>query len=207
MSHYFRENGCWPLNDIAQHMWQLRYVTEDLHCLANAAAVSATEEARRTLVRYLLVGLQSFDELAKTLQDLVRNGRVRELGPEDRTAIADACSRYHKSMEPHRHLLASIRHNLAAHRLLPGSKERKRYGRDFEAWGAWEHHLVSLDEQCVLDRWVTPIQATFDLYNELNSVNAARWFDINAEGSHLRIWTPIRFAAQAPQEPLDGNSD
>src|SRR5262245_54334902 len=99
MSYYFRSIGCWPLNDMARFMWQLRYVTEDLQCLSNASTTAPTQDARRTLVRYLLVALHAFDELAKSMQASIRKGGVGELELRDIEAINDAFSTYHRTLE------------------------------------------------------------------------------------------------------------
>ena len=67
MSYQLRSERVWPLNMLARYIWQFLSILEDLNELTVAAAGASEQRSKVTFVRYSLVALHAFDELAKAI--------------------------------------------------------------------------------------------------------------------------------------------
>ncbi len=166
---------------------------EDINELLVSHDLSSSEQGRFTLLRYALVALHSFDELASRFQAGLRTGKFGKLEAGDETRLLDALSIYHRELDPFRSDLAAIRHTLGAHRGVPSGKERKRFGKQFDAWGEWESTLVALEAKCGRSRWQVALEAAFSVHNTITQVDLGQWY--STHGNMFRLYTPIRLTA------------
>ena len=193
MSHQLRAQRVWPCNMLARYIWQYLSILEDINELTLASQRATDERAKIALVRYTLVALHAFDDLAKRFQSDVRSGAVDELAHRDLNRLDGSIREYHRAIEPYRADLAAVRNTLGGHRGLPGRREQQRFKTDFAAWGEWEQTLASLEAKCKLEQWMPAIAIAFDLYNQVVQINAARWYWIEQKG-RIRMYMPLRFA-------------
>jgi len=174
---------------------------EDINELLLAHERSPSEQGRVTVLRYALVALHSFDELAGRFQADLRTGKFGVGVRGDSKRLFDSLSSYHRVLGPFRSDLAGIRHTLGAHRGLPSTKEQKRFRKQFEAWGEWESTLAGLETKCDRSRWQAVLEAAFDLHNIINQVDLGQWY--STADDMFRLYTPIRLA-ETDRLPDDG---
>jgi len=192
MSRYLRKNDLWPADKFAAHVWHLVAALEDVVDLVEASTRNVEgAEARAVLMKKALVELKSFDEVVGELQQTLRGEEGRQLFDSQRAELEAALAAYHRAVQLSRKLLADVRNTLAGHRhSLPDDRQRRRFGRDFQAWGEWEQHLVDLEQQCSLRRWLNVINAAIALRNEVVEIGPGSWFSIHGDG--IRFFLPLR---------------
>ena len=119
MSYQLRSERVWPRNMLARYIWQFLSILEDLNELTVAAAGASEQRSKVTFVRYSLVALHAFDELAKRFHSDIASGVVGELSMRDVTRLETSLGEYHRALESYRSDLAAVRNTLGGHRGLP----------------------------------------------------------------------------------------
>jgi hypothetical protein len=194
MSRQQRSKGIWPADVYAVHVWHLSAALEDIQTLARASEAATDPLDRVALIKKMLVELKSFDgELVPKLEETVKTSTPGSVTAEERKSLIQAIGSYHRAVQPGRELLANIRNVVGAHRRgLPEEADRKKFGSDFVAWGAWEQQLVELEAKCELSVWLDFVNAAIALLNEVLQQVRGSWFSIR--GNELRQYVPLRFA-------------
>ena len=188
MSRHHRANNLWPADELAVQIWHLVAALEDIADLIEASKLIAAAGSRTALVKKALVELKSFDDLIGTFQRVIRTSD--RVPTKDRDVVVAALSEYHRTVEPSRELLADIRNTVGAHRRsLPDDGQRSGFGKDFRAWGAWEHQLADLESKCTLEIWLSPINAAIALRNTVVGTGLGSWFTIGSED--MRFYVPL----------------
>jgi hypothetical protein len=190
MSRYLRSQALWPSDKFAVHVWHMVSAMEDAADLVEASRRIDHPERKAALLKKALVELKSFDDLVSEFQATLRAQSGAQLPKTIRAHLQQALTAYHRSVEPSRRVLGDIRNTLGAHRRgLPRDTERKRFAKDFEAWGEWEQHLVDLEKQCTLERWIGVINSAIGLLNAITAQSPGSWFAVHGDG--LRLYFPL----------------
>jgi hypothetical protein len=198
LSYEIRAKQMWPCSVFAQYEWQFRSILEDINVLLVAHRGASEKQSQVTLLRYALIGLHAFDELTKSFHTDIKTGKVDELRPRDVKLLQDGLRAYHRTIQPFRKDLESIRHTLGAHRGLPDERQQKRFRKPFKAWGEWESTLNALEARCEREIWEPAFGAAFELDRVINNATLGRWFW--TDGNRFRLWSPLRFADDASSE-------
>lgn len=192
MSRYHRRNDIWPANNLAVHVWHLVAALEDVADLAEASKRVEATEAKAALVKKALVELKSFDDVISEFQAMLRADAGFQLTDAERATLESGLQAYHRAVQPEREMLADIRNTVGAHRhSLPDDRQRQRFAKDLQAWGEWEQHLVGLEQQCTLERWLNVINASVAFRNLVAETSPGSWFSITGDGA-IRMFFPLR---------------
>lgn len=195
MSRTYRRSNTLPANQFSRFVWLLEALWEEIHDLFEIYHMLEVDNHKYVLSRHILVDFDTLDELVKELHMHNKNHVYKKLNTEDRKLLEQAFSKYHRTVEPSRNLIKSIRDNLGAHRTgMPVTKSKKSGIKDPKQWGKWEQLLVELEKKCKLDNWIDVINAFVPLMNVIRNLNIDEWYSFTENGE-FRYFVPI----QAPK--------